>query len=311
MAKHKRRYRKAIRQCFAAFISLFIVAQSVQAESISSFAIDDKTLYFTLLTIAGVLTAIALLLGLIALVVLDKVINPEPGKSMFPIIQEDSFTRVWEKFVGLRSAEKTTIATGASAMADHEYDQIRELDNPPPPIFNYIFYGTIGFALIYMVYYHVLDGPLMEEEYRNEMQLAALQRKQMQGLVDENTVKLLSESSELGAGKDIYIQNCASCHGQAGEGLVGPNLTDVYWLHGGSINEVFKTIKYGVPEKGMIAWQSQLSPAQIAQVASYILTLQGSNPPNAKAPEGDLFNGAKPVPQDSIPEANAKPSEDI
>jgi cytochrome c oxidase cbb3-type subunit 3 len=87
----------------------------------------------------------------------------------------------------------------------------------------------------------------------------------------------------------VYLNSCAACHGQAGEGNVGPNLTDAYWLHGGGIKNVFKTVKYGVPEKGMIAWEKQLSPAQIAQVSSYILSMQGTNPPNAKAPQGELW----------------------
>jgi cytochrome c oxidase cbb3-type subunit 3 len=90
------------------------------------------------------------------------------------------------------------------------------------------------------------------------------------------------------------MANCAACHGQKGEGVVGPNLTDAYWIHGGGIKNVFKTIKYGVPAKGMIAWETQLSPSQIQKVASYVLTLQGTNPPNGKAPEGEIWKDNSP-----------------
>ena len=79
------------------------------------------------------------------------------------------------------------------------------------------------------------------------------------------------------------------CHGQKGEGLVGPNFADEYWIHGGGIKNVFKVIKYGVPDKGMIAWQAQLKPADMQKVGSYILTLQGTNPPNPKAPQGTIW----------------------
>jgi cytochrome c oxidase cbb3-type subunit 3 len=83
--------------------------------------------------------------------------------------------------------------------------------------------------------------------------------------------------------------NCAPCHGNAGEGSVGPNLTDDYWLHGGSVQSIFKTIKYGVPEKGMKSWKEDLSPAQMAQVTSYIKSLRGTNPPNPKEHQGVLY----------------------
>ena len=94
--------------------------------------------------------------------------------------------------------------------------------------------------------------------------------------------------------------NCAVCHGQLGEGGVGPNFTDAYWVHGGDIKDLFRTIKYGVPEKGMISWSSQLRPAEMQKVASYILTLQGTDPPNQKAPEGELWvPPTETVPQDT------------
>jgi cytochrome c oxidase cbb3-type subunit 3 len=104
--------------------------------------------------------------------------------------------------------------------------------------------------------------------------------------VDENTVKLVSDPTVLAAGKTIFTTTCSPCHGAQGQGVVGPNLTDDYWLHGGKITDIFKTIKYGVPAKGMPTWEKQLSPKQISDVANYVKSLHGTNPPGAKEPQG-------------------------
>ena len=107
--------------------------------------------------------------------------------------------------------------------------------------------------------------------------------------VDESTVKMLTDPSDLNTGKDIFISTCAACHGKFGEGTVGPNLTDEYWLHGGGVKDIFKTIKYGWPDKGMKSWKEDFSPVQIAQLTSYIRTLKGSNPPKPKDMQGELY----------------------
>ncbi|HYC30009.1 MAG TPA: c-type cytochrome, partial [Chitinophagaceae bacterium] len=107
--------------------------------------------------------------------------------------------------------------------------------------------------------------------------------------VDETTVKLLTDKADLTAGRELYMNNCAACHGRAGEGTVGPNLTDEYWLHSGGVKDIFKTIKYGWPDQGMKAWKDDFSPVQIAQLTSFIKSLSGSNPPNAKAKQGEIY----------------------
>jgi cytochrome c oxidase cbb3-type subunit 3 len=112
--------------------------------------------------------------------------------------------------------------------------------------------------------------------------------------VNESNVEMLIDESELALGETIFTTKCTPCHGMAGEGnSIGPNLTDEYWLNGGGIKNVFKTIKYGVPEKGMISWKSQLRASDMHRVASYILSLQGTNPPNAKEPQGEIWTGEK------------------
>lgn len=177
-------------------------------------------------------------------------------------------------------------------MFDHEYDGIRELDNQLPPWWVYMFYATIIFSFVYMWYYHInQDGHVQDNEYKQEIVDAEILMKQMSEKVNENTATLLTDAARVSKGAEIYQQNCKACHGAKGEGTVGPNLTDDYWLHGADIKQIFKTIKYGVPQKGMIAWQAQLSPSQIQEVASYITTLRGTNPPNGKDPQGEKISG--------------------
>lgn len=190
----------------------------------------------------------------------------------------------------------------ASILLDHNYDGIQELDNNLPPWWKYGFYLTIVVAFVYMINYHVIGtGDLQGKEYENEMAKAKAEidsfMKTSASNVDESTVKLLTEASDIATGKEVFKASCAACHGQAGEGTVGPNFTDDYWMHGGSVQDIFKSIKYGWVEKGMKSWKEDLSPMQIAQVTSYIKSLRGTNPPNAKAPQGDLYSedGAAPL----------------
>lgn len=181
-------------------------------------------------------------------------------------------------------------------MTDHEYDGIRELDNKLPPWWVGLFYLTIIFAVAYLVYYHVGGwGQSNIESFEASMAKAEEAQKAFveEGgeVINENTVVALTDEADLAKGREIFSVNCFACHGMQGEGGIGPNLTDQYWIHGGGIKNIYKTIKNGVPAKGMISWKTQLSPKQMQQVGSYILTLQGTNPPNAKEPQGDLYTG--------------------
>ena len=187
----------------------------------------------------------------------------------------------------------THLFTGKASdflMKDHSYDGIQEYDNDLPPWWKYMFYATIVFGGVYLLNFHVFkSGQLQTQEYEAEMQEAALfLPKSDGGNANEKTdYKVLRDAAKLETGHATYTQNCAACHGQKAEGMVGPNLTDEFWLHGGDVNDIFKTIKFGVTSKGMVAWQGKLSDDQILEVASYILSLQGSNPANAKAPQGE------------------------
>ncbi len=189
-------------------------------------------------------------------------------------------------------------------MEDHEYDGIQELDNPAPAWFQFLFYITIVFAVIYMIVYHVAgSNNLSADEYNREMALANAQKEELAktgGLINESNVTSLIDEADLTKGKELFVVNCASCHGNSGEGIVGPNLTDDYWIHGGGIKNVFATVKNGVPAKGMIAWQTQLNPKQMQQVSSYVLTLHGTKPPNGKPPEGNIWIDSSAVNNDTL-----------
>jgi cytochrome c oxidase cbb3-type subunit 3 len=184
----------------------------------------------------------------------------------------------------------------------HSYDGIRELDNIIPPWFTTAFLLTIVFGIGYLYRYHIAkSAPMQIEEYQMAVAAAELQHdeylKTQANAIDENSVTIMT-GADLDAGKKTFVTICAACHKADGGGMVGPNLTDEYWIHGGSLKNIFTTIKYGVPDKGMISWKEQLSPVQMAQVANYILTLKGTNPPDAKEKQGTLY----------IPEAAAADS---
>lgn len=213
-------------------------------------------------------------------------------------------------------------------LLDHDYDGIRELDNDLPRWWVWLFYVTMVWAVLYMMYFHVFSlGYLSADEYRRELdpgyerlsssharvlgfisqyrtpffdpgrdhRLAGLVKKSSTSAYQELTREsdtatyvALTDEQSLESGKETFLARCSQCHGKFGEGNIGPNLTDDYWLHGAGMTNVVKTIKYGYPAKGMLSWRGELSPHQILQVASYVLSLHGTNPPNPKAPQGEL-----------------------
>lgn len=188
-------------------------------------------------------------------------------------------------------------------LLDHNYDGIRELDNSLPPWWKYSFYLSIVWAIGYLFYFYIGGGPSSIDEYTAEVQQAKIDvdayNKKNALNVDESNVQY-ADAAGITEGQDIFKTNCIACHGNVGEGnQVGPNLTDDYWIHGGTANELFKTVKYGWPAKGMKSWETDLSAVQIKNVISYIHSLHGTNPPNAKAPQGDLFSEAGVVKSDS------------
>ncbi len=223
------------------------------------------------------------------LVILQKALGPEP------VVKPVDPRPLWQRMASLHS-----LSQEKDLIMEHAYDGIAELDNPTPPWFMGLFYSTIVIAVVYMIVYHVIgSGDIMVQEYTQEMAAGEQQRdayiKKVAGSINENTVTLVKDAKSIGAGNALFAQYCVACHGTNAEGKVGPNLTDAYWLHGGHVKAVFHTITEGVPEKGMISWKRQLNPLQVQQLASYILSLQGSKPAGAKEPQGEKEVQTTPV----------------
>jgi cytochrome c oxidase cbb3-type subunit 3 len=202
----------------------------------------------------------------------------------------------WQRFVQ-RVNGSVPLEKEKDIILDHNYDGIKELDNHLPPWWKWLFYGTIGWSAIYIIAYHITDAlPLSEQEYNHEVTLAEEQinkykASQPKAAIDENALTFNKDAILIEKGKKVFTNNsCGSCHRSDGGGnTIGPNLTDEYWIHGGDIKNIFHTIKEGVVEKGMPAWGKSMSPEDVRNVAFYVMSLQGTNPPQAKAPQGQLF----------------------
>ena len=253
-----------------------------------------------LVVVASLIFAILLLVVAITLynslkVLYNERLNPTPYQKYVetPWSENEEQTNnldkpsLWTKLLGLKplSEEK-------DLEIPHEYDGIKELNNPIPVWFNVLFYGSLIFAAGYMYYYHIGNhGERQDDEYATEMAKADFDKQKFLAKsgssVDENSVKV--DPSEVAVGKGVYDANCVACHGDKGEGIVGPNLADEFWLHGGSVKDIFKVVKYGVVEKGMVAWEKNMSAGDMSAVTNYIISLKGTNPPNAKEPQGEKY----------------------
>ncbi len=226
----------------------------------------------------------------------------EEQKAKLEEINDLSFTdsAIYKKVANFLLKPKQVEDEG-QLLLDHDYDGIKELDNNLPPWWVYLFYVCIFFSVIYLVRYEILGADNQEMELKKEIAQAqkdiAEYKKTAPDLMDENTVTLLTDAADLSAGKAIFTANCVACHRADGGGQIGPNLTDDQWILGGGIKNVFHTLVNGGRDgKGMISWKGTLKPKQMQEVASYVLSLKGSNPKDPKAPEGEVWidpNAAK------------------
>ena len=232
-----------------------------------------------------------------AIIALTKTITGEGESVEKTVVMEEAGeikkASAWNELMD-RLTRAVPVEKEKDILLNHNYDGIRELDNQLPPWWKWGFYVTIVFAFIYLAHYHLGSGKLMAAEYDEELKVAAMEKaerlKEAKNNVTEENVTLLAEANDIEEGKNIFQTNCVTCHGNNAQGTeTAPNLTDPYWLHGGGIKNVFRTITNGVPGKAMISWQSKLSPRQINQVASFVLSLEGSDPAGAKQPEGELY----------------------
>lgn len=177
-------------------------------------------------------------------------------------------------------------------LTNHNYDGIKELDNPLPRWWVQGFYLTIIFSLAYVFYFHVFDKGSIEKEYQQDMaellDKNAAETAQEETLSTEEIEKKLKSPEVLALGKTEFKTKCLSCHGANGEGGIGPNLTDAYWIHGdGTFLTTLKTVQEGVAAKGMPPWKALMKKDEIVAVTAYVLSLKGTRPSNAKAPQGE------------------------
>lgn len=290
-------YRKTISLIALLFLGIQQIFAGSFSDVMSTEWINDKYVLYAMYIAIGLLLILVLMLYRVAMH-LSRFTQKEFAEDE----EEAKSYRFWERLFQVRS-----ITTDKDMLLDHDYDGIKELDNPAPPWFMYLFYGTILFAVVYFVRFQVTGaGPTQVEEYITELDNAekARQAKQASGgeevmNINEDNVELATDENDLRLGKITFVSKCQICHGEGGRGLSGPNLTDDYWRHGGGIKNVFKTIKYGVLDKGMASWQGSLTPKQIRDVASYILSLKPvTEAEGGLPPYGELY-----VPEDAPAEA--------
>ncbi len=176
-------------------------------------------------------------------------------------------------------------------LLDHDYDGIKELDNSLPPWWINSFYISMVFAVLYLGYYHILDGDTQTDEYNKQMEMARIEvakYKQANPVVLDPSS--LSDADKLAAGKKLFVSNCAACHAYDGGGGIGPNLTDDYWILGGGAENIYQTIAEGGRDgKGMIAWKNVLNAEKMQQVTSFVLSLKNTTPEKPKDKEGELW----------------------
>ena len=283
-------------------------AKTIAGMSATTFYIMAGVLFIELLIILGLLINIKFLLKTEKEKFVTETATPEQ-------VAEEKKNKLswWDRFNKLKP-----VSQEADLDLGHDYDGIRELDNRLPPWWLYGFYLTIIFAGIYLWRYHVSHtAPSSKEEYERSVAKAEARiqeyMKKKGDAVDENTVKLLTGADDLAAGKAIFTDpsKCVACHGVEGGGnAIGPNLTDDYWIYGGNVKDLFKTIKYGA-KNGMKSWKDDLSPKQMAQVASYIKSLRGTKPANAKEPQGELYKEEESAPAKPTADSTANKNNSV
>ena len=254
----------------------------------------------TTLYVVGALVLLVLLLVMGVAIVLLRSLNMLVDQTLKERAKSLGVAYVPQPSLWSRLSEKLNASVPVEREKDidlgHSYDGIRELDNHLPPWWKWLFYATIAWSIVYLLVFHVSSSlPLSIEEYQNEVAAADLEKKrflasQPQLAIDLDKLEYTADAEIIARGGKVYTINCVPCHRNDGGGnTIGPNLTDNYWIHGGTAKNVYSTVNDGLVEKGMPAWGKTMSQGDVRDVTFFVLSLQGTNPPNAKAPQGELM----------------------
>ncbi len=274
-------------------------AAAIVVKEIPNYGGLSGTTYYTFLTVLGIEVLVIFFLAFSIRRMYTELL---PEKVM-PVKQKSELIRWWSGLDKKVFTKAVSVEKEADILLDHDYDGIKELDNSLPPWWKYGFYITIGVAFIYLLNFHVLDiGLNPTQEYSAEMAKAKIAKETYEAgnkdKIDETNVPM-ANTDGIKAGRALFDANCVACHLQDGGGNVGPNLTDDYWLHKGSLNNIYNTIKIGYPDKGMQSWSGQFTPKEISYLSSFIKTLVGTKPAAPKAQQGEFYVD-EPVKVDSV-----------
>lgn len=304
---------KSIFKKIGVFLMAALLPSITASAQTANSSADSEVMFYIVIGLVFFVTILVLFTAILTLQVLKTIVNRDLEKKAAEsgAVAEEEPGLVGQLMNKLTDA--VPIEKEKDVLLDHDYDGIKELDNHLPPWWLYLFYFTIAFGIVYLLAYHVFDRlPLQDEEYQTELAMAAEQRASMASTteaVDENTIEYVEDASMIASGAKVYGMQCASCHAADGGGIVGPNLTDKYWLHGGGIKNIFKTLRYGVPEKGMIAWEGVISNSQMRDVSMFVMSLEGTTPANPKEAQGEIYNDGDVSSSETISEEAAAPSE--
>ncbi len=278
---------------FLTLISENVFAQAAATEGVvqevtNYGGISPNTFYLFVAVIATEIFAVAYLFFSIKRIMTELL--PEKAAA---VAKKSTMAALWVKLDKKLFTKAIPIEQEEDALLDHDYDGIQELDNALPPWWKYGFIVTIAFAFVYLLNFHVFgNGKNPTEEYAAEMAKAKVEKEAYEATnkdkIDESNVPM-ADAAGIKRGEVNYVANCVACHGAKGEGGVGPNLTDDYWIHKGSLNDIYLTLKKGYPDKGMQSWASKFNPKEMSELSSFVKTLKGTNPPNGKAAQGDIY----------------------
>lgn len=245
--------------------------------------------YYMFLTVIGMELIVILFLAFSIRRMYTELL-PEKVK---PVNEGSKLSEWWKKMDSKLFTKAVSVEKEEDILLDHNYDGIKELDNSLPPWWKWGFYITISISVIYLLNFHVLGlGMNPTEEYNAEMEKARIAKEIYEAnnkdRIDESNVPF-ADADGLKAGQRLFEANCVACHLKDGGGSVGPNFTDDYYLHGGTLNDIYATIKHGYPDKGMQAWGGQFTPKEISYLASYVKSFVGTKSATPKEQQGVFF----------------------